>query len=78
MADITTTSPPHSLPQSPSFRIHRASRSSSSSRPALSLDLSNLPALSQPTPPSNTLLITDLHDLYLFQPAGVPSSAAAF
>lgn len=73
MADITTTSPPQSLPQSPSFRIHRASRSSSSSRPALSLDLSNLPALSQPTPPSNTLLITDLHDLYLFQPASLAS-----
>ncbi|KAF4213988.1 hypothetical protein CNMCM5878_009738 [Aspergillus fumigatiaffinis] len=73
MADITTTtSPPHSLPQSPSFRAHRASHSSSS-RPALSLDLSNLPALSQPTPPSNTLLITDLHDLYLFQPASLAS-----
>ncbi|GIJ98419.1 hypothetical protein Aspvir_000536 [Aspergillus viridinutans] len=74
MADITTTTttspPPHSLPQSPSFR---ASHSSTSSRPALSLDLSNLPPLSQPTPPSNTLLITDLHDLYLFQPPSLAS-----
>ncbi|KAL4893195.1 Calcipressin-domain-containing protein [Aspergillus ambiguus] len=58
-----------SLPSSPSFGAHRASRSSSTSshRPALSLDLSNLPALSQPSPPSNTLLITDLHDPRLFQ-----------
>jgi hypothetical protein len=30
--------------------------------------MSQLPQLSQPTPPSNTLLITDLHDLRLFQP----------
>jgi hypothetical protein len=27
-----------------------------------------MPALSQPTPPSNTLLITNLHDLLVFQP----------
>ncbi|GIJ88959.1 hypothetical protein Asppvi_007887 [Aspergillus pseudoviridinutans] len=75
MADITTTttSPPHSLPQSPSFGAHRSSHSSTSPRPALSLDLSNLPPLSQPTPPSNTLLITDLHDLYLFQPSSLAS-----
>ncbi|RLL98564.1 hypothetical protein CFD26_107393 [Aspergillus turcosus] len=69
----TSSSPPHSLPQSPSFRAHRASHSSTSSRPALSLDLSNLPPLSQPTPPTNTLLITDLHDLYLFQPSSLAS-----
>lgn len=42
--------------------------SRSSSRPSLSIDVANLPPLSQPTPPSNTLLITDLHDLILFQP----------
>lgn len=54
----------------PSFGAHRSSPSSSTSsnRPRLSLDLSNLPPLSQPTPPSNTLLITNLHDLLLFQP----------
>ncbi|KAJ5776174.1 uncharacterized protein N7511_001185 [Penicillium nucicola] len=45
-----------------------STRSSHSSRPSLSLDVANLPPLSQPTPPSNTLLITDLHDLLLFQP----------
>ncbi|KAF7172862.1 hypothetical protein CNMCM5623_004972 [Aspergillus felis] len=75
MADITTTttSPPHSLPQSPSFSARRSSHSSTSPRPPLSLDLSNLPPLSQPTPPSNTLLITDLHDLYLFQPPSLAS-----
>ncbi|KAK2758285.1 hypothetical protein FQN54_004131 [Arachnomyces sp. PD_36] len=37
----------------------------------LSLDLSNLPALSHPSPPSNTLLITNLNDLKLFQPASL-------
>jgi hypothetical protein len=66
---MTCSSPPESFPSSPSFSAHRASRSSSTSsnRPTLSLDLSNLPALSQPTPPSNTLLITDLHDPRIFQ-----------
>ncbi|KAJ5991060.1 hypothetical protein N7522_011267 [Penicillium canescens] len=44
----------------------RSSRASS--RPSLSIDVANLPPLSQPTPPSNTLLITDLNDLILFQP----------
>ncbi|EAW14155.1 putative calcineurin binding protein [Aspergillus clavatus NRRL 1] len=67
-----TTSPPSSLPSSPSFSAHRASNSSSP-RPALSLDLSNLPPPSQPTPPSNTLLITELQDLYLFQPSSLAS-----
>lgn len=33
--------------------------------------MANLPPLSQPTPPSNTLLITDLHDLHVFQPAAL-------
>ncbi|PYI07626.1 putative calcineurin binding protein [Aspergillus sclerotiicarbonarius CBS 121057] len=59
------TSPPQSLTSSPSFG---ARRSSTSSRPSLTLDLTNLPPLSQPTPPSNTLIITDLNDLVLFQP----------
>ncbi|PLB55708.1 Calcipressin-domain-containing protein [Aspergillus steynii IBT 23096] len=65
-----TVSPPGSFPSSPSFGASRASRSSSTSsrRPNLSLDMSNLPTLSQPTPPTNTLLITDLNDLLLFQP----------
>ncbi|KAJ5173378.1 hypothetical protein N7492_005971 [Penicillium capsulatum] len=47
------------------------SRSSKSSRPSLSIDLSGLPPLSQPTPPSNTLLITGLQDLILFQPSSL-------
>ncbi|KAI9044063.1 putative calcineurin binding protein [Aspergillus affinis] len=65
-----TISPPGSFPSSPSFGASRASRSSSTSsrRPTLSLDMSNLPSLSQPTPPTNTLLITDLNDILLFQP----------
>ncbi|KAE8348285.1 Calcipressin-domain-containing protein [Aspergillus coremiiformis] len=67
-----TTSPPGSIPSSPSFSINRASRSSSaSSRPALTLDLSNLPTMSQPTQPSNTLIMTELSDLHLFQPASL-------
>ncbi|KKK13250.1 hypothetical protein ARAM_004969 [Aspergillus rambellii] len=66
----STPSPPQSFPSSPSFHASRSSHSSSP-RPVLSLDLSNLPPLSQPTPPSNTLLITDLHDLYLFQPSSL-------
>ncbi|KAL4870113.1 Calcipressin [Aspergillus spectabilis] len=38
---------------------------------SLSIDLSSLPPLSQPSPPTNTLLITDLTDLYLFQPTSL-------
>ncbi|KGO72136.1 Calcipressin [Penicillium italicum] len=59
----TSASPPRSLAPSP-----KLTGSFHKSRPSLSLDLSNMPALSQPTPPSNTLLITDLHDLLVFQP----------
>ncbi|KAJ5773013.1 Calcipressin [Penicillium paradoxum] len=55
---------PQSLTSSPASNMS----SRSSSRPSLSLDVANLPPLSQPTPPSNTLLITDLHDLLVFQP----------
>ncbi|KAJ5826234.1 Calcipressin [Penicillium riverlandense] len=57
---------PPTLLSSPSITTSR-----SSSRPSLSLDLSNLPPLSQPSPPSNTLLVTDLHDLHLFQPSAL-------
>ncbi|KJZ80503.1 hypothetical protein HIM_00353 [Hirsutella minnesotensis 3608] len=48
----------------------RSSRSSSSaSRKAnLTLDLSGLPPLAQPTPPSNTLLFTNLNDTDIFCP----------
>jgi hypothetical protein len=41
---------------------------SSRSRTPLSLDLSTIPPLSQPTPPSNTLLITNLQNLEIFRP----------
>ncbi|KAJ5902725.1 hypothetical protein N7495_003253 [Penicillium taxi] len=57
---------PQSYPSSPSKAGH-----SSRSRPSLSLDLSKLPPLIQPSPPSNTLLITDLRDLVLFQPSSL-------
>ncbi|KAA8644183.1 hypothetical protein EYZ11_010248 [Aspergillus tanneri] len=69
------TSPPGSFPSSPSFGASRSS-STSSRRPTLSLDLSNLPPLSQPTPASNTLLITDLNDLVLFQPSSLAAIRA--
>ncbi|KAI2632054.1 Calcipressin-domain-containing protein [Hypoxylon sp. NC1633] len=39
----------------------------SSSR-TLSLDLASLPPLTQPTPPTNTLLITNLNDTEIFRP----------
>ena len=44
-----------------------AERSASPRKAGLRLDLSALPPSAQPSPPSNTLLITDLHDLRLFQ-----------
>ncbi|RDA91157.1 hypothetical protein CP533_0428 [Ophiocordyceps camponoti-saundersi (nom. inval.)] len=48
----------------------RSSRSSSSaSRKAnLSIDLSNLPSLTQPTSPSNTLLFTNINNIEAFRP----------
>jgi hypothetical protein len=42
--------------------------SSRGSRASMTIDLSNLPPLSTPTPPSNTLLITNLHDPEIFLP----------
>ncbi|KAL3462879.1 Calcipressin-domain-containing protein [Aspergillus heterothallicus] len=65
---------PQSFPSSPSFQATRSTRSSS--KPSLSLDLSSLPALSQPAPPTNTLLITDLNDLTLFQPPSLTNIRA--
>ncbi|KAI4593227.1 hypothetical protein KJ359_009955 [Pestalotiopsis sp. 9143b] len=59
-----STSPTTSLPSRPvSSRSSRAS-----SRASLKLDLSNLPPLSQPVTPTNTLLITNLNDLDIFRP----------
>ncbi|CRG91855.1 hypothetical protein PISL3812_08909 [Talaromyces islandicus] len=63
---------PASLSRSTSTSTSSTSSTSSRrSRPSLTLDLSNLPALQQPTPPSNTLIITELHNLLLFQPASL-------
>ncbi|PYH77938.1 Calcipressin, partial [Aspergillus uvarum CBS 121591] len=60
------TTPPQSLTSSPS--LSTTTTTTKTTRPTLSLDLSNLPALSQPTTPTNTLIITDLNDLHLFDP----------
>lgn len=48
----------------------RPSRSSSSAsrKTNLSLDLSSIPAYQPPTPPSNTLLLTNLDNLDIFKP----------
>lgn len=51
----------------PSPRPSRSS-SSASRKSNLTLDLSNLPPLVQPTPPSNTLLFTGLNNLDIFRP----------
>jgi len=45
------------------------SRASSGSKSPLSLDLSDLPPLVQPSPPSNTLIITNLLAPEIFHPA---------
>ncbi|KAK0639353.1 Calcipressin-domain-containing protein [Cercophora newfieldiana] len=47
-------------PAASSERIHKIK--------SLSLDLSKIPPLEQPTPPSNTLLITNLQSLEIFRP----------
>ncbi|KAK1970486.1 calcipressin [Colletotrichum eremochloae] len=44
------------------------SRRSTGSNKSLSLDLSSLPPLVQPTPPTNTLLFTNLNDTSIFRP----------
>ncbi|KAI9739376.1 MAG: hypothetical protein M1818_005064 [Claussenomyces sp. TS43310] len=46
----------------------RSSPTSSRPRTPLSIDLSSIPRLEQPTPPSNTLLITNLQDPEIFRP----------
>uniref|UniRef100_A0A8H7TNR7 RRM domain-containing protein n=1 Tax=Bionectria ochroleuca TaxID=29856 RepID=A0A8H7TNR7_BIOOC len=48
-----------------STRVSRSS-SNASRKSNLTLDLSILPPLSQPTPPSNTLIFTNLNDLAIF------------
>lgn len=51
----------------PSPRPSRSS-SSASRKTNLSLDLSNIPPYQPPTPPSNTLLLTNLDNLDIFKP----------
>ncbi|KAK6359386.1 hypothetical protein TWF696_000546 [Orbilia brochopaga] len=75
----TSTSPASSAPPSPTsptsptagtFRLYDPnSRPSSkrSSRSNLSLDLSSIPPLMTPSPPTNTLLITNLKDAEIFR-----------
>jgi hypothetical protein len=55
----------------PSSRASRSSSSSSKNYKELSLDLSDLPPLVTPSPPSNTLIITNLHDPSVFHPANL-------
>ncbi|KAK3371686.1 Calcipressin-domain-containing protein [Lasiosphaeria ovina] len=52
-------------PPSPPSRS--STRSSLSKKSSLTLDLSNMPPLVQPTPPSNTLIFTNLQSLDIFQ-----------
>ncbi|SLM35884.1 Calcipressin [Lasallia pustulata] len=54
-----TNSPPNSSPSSPG---------SHGTKTPLSLDLSAVPPLINPSPPSNTLLITNLQDPSIFHP----------
>jgi hypothetical protein len=59
----------------PSSNNHSPSPTSRSKRhsPNLSIDLSDLPPLSQPSPPSNTLLITNLQAPEIFTAANLDS-----
>ncbi|CAK4034616.1 calcineurin A [Lecanosticta acicola] len=66
MATMTMPSPPST---STSPLLHRRRNSSQS----LSMDLSDLPQLSQPTPPSNTLIITNLNSLDIFTASNLES-----
>ena len=64
---LQNTSPPTSTASSPRSNHLSTKRS----RSPLSIDLSSLPPLSQPAPPSNTLLITRLDDSKIFHPASL-------
>ncbi|KEF57870.1 uncharacterized protein A1O9_05791 [Exophiala aquamarina CBS 119918] len=71
--NLPSTSPPLSATPStasPSSISHKRSRS------PLSIDLSNIPPLQQPAPPSNTLLITRLDDSKIFHPASLATIRA--
>ncbi|KAL1884393.1 hypothetical protein VTK73DRAFT_87 [Phialemonium thermophilum] len=58
----------------PATSSPRSSRASSvASKKSLTLDLSNLPPLVQPTPPSNTLIFTNLQSPDIFRPDNLQS-----
>ncbi|KAI8634200.1 Calcipressin-domain-containing protein [Xylariaceae sp. FL1651] len=59
---------PTASPTSPSSPERPLMERRGSSRSSLSLDLSSIPPLTQPAPPTNTLLITNLNDLEIFRP----------
>lgn len=61
----SSSSPPVSTASSPSSFSKRRANS------PLSIDLQKIPPLSQPAPPSNTLLITQLEDIHIFHPASL-------
>lgn len=76
----TTTAPNHD--QMATMAMHPSpvpSPLSSKRRhsPNLSIDLSDLPQLSKPSPPSNTLLITNLESLEIFSAPNLESIRAA-
>src|SRR5436305_6678636 len=62
------SSPPTSGASSPSSPSSINKRRANS---PFSIDLQNIPPLSQPAPPSNTLLITHLEDIHIFHPASL-------
>ncbi|KAI1167281.1 Calcipressin-domain-containing protein [Nemania serpens] len=59
---------PMASPTSPASPERPLFERRGSSRSSLSLDLSSIPPLTQPAPPTNTLLITNLDDLDIFRP----------
>ncbi|KAJ9619284.1 hypothetical protein H2203_008613 [Taxawa tesnikishii (nom. ined.)] len=71
MAASEASTPPRSRSSSGSLSSRRPSASN------LSLDLDSLPPLQQPSPPSNTLIITNLDDPVIFTPANLASIRAA-
>lgn len=71
-ATMDMTTPPFSATSTPSSFSAKRGHS-----PNMSLDLSDLPALSQPSPPSNTLLITNLNAPEIFTSANLESISQA-
>lgn len=75
--EVQSPSQPHSpgemspQPASPSSPSSPASLSKRRANSPLSIDLQNIPPLSQPALPSNTLLVTQLEDIHIFHPASL-------